>query len=797
MKKITLLLLLAISTQLTAQLNEGFDTTELPTGWTVSDGIWVSGATTNGNSSVSPRTGEAMALFKISSYDGVSVLSTPSQDLTSFASPMLTFYYTTVNWGVDIDDLTIYYKDSASGEWTLIQTYTTVATDWTKVEIILPNPSADYYIGFEGSSDWGYGITLDDVSIDEAPSCVTPTGLTATSINSTGAIIDWVSDGTGFMIEIQPGGVAQGTAGGYVIGDVTNYPATTLDLTGINPDTGVGYLASNTEYSMYVVNVCEGGNSEYAGPLTFTTECAAFAAPYSNGFEDLACWTNDNSSAPWQLGDGTNPGFGTPNPGSVTEGVSAVFFNSYSYSTVLGESTLMSPSIDLSALTVPNLTFDFVDSGTDSGGTDVVEVVVDNGTGAVVVSTLEQPQTWTEVTVDLSAYANETINIGFRVTSDYGYSNPHIDNLKVAEAPSCPTPTDLTATGISPTGALINWASDGTGFMIEIQLGGVAQGTPNTGTAEEPSVYVIGDVQPYTSTTLDLTGYLDPTTSYSVYVVNVCEDGNSEYAGPLDFTTTAFPIVPDYTNDFSSFPGDLWSQATGTIADGPSGTSAGWSYDDFLAPTYARINLWNADTIDWLISPEFDLSGQVYYLNLDVSVTAYNGGGEISMGSDDVVSLVMTTDGVTWTILKQWSAADNLGNEFVSMSEIPLVSSIDGRFASNTRFAIHASEGTADDAEDYYFNIDNFSITSSSLGINNSQISQFTYFPNPVNDQLTINAQTSVDDIAVLNMLGQVVSRQSPNSLNCLVDMAALRTGVYFVQVSIGNKTETVRILKQ
>ena len=368
-----------------------------------------------------------------------------------------------------------------------------------------------------------------------------------------------------------------------------------------------------------------------------------------------------------------------------------------------------------------------------------------------------------------------------------------LDTVVIA-APACLEPTSLTATGISPTGALINWDSDGSAFMIEIQLGGVAQGTPNSGTDTEPSVYVIGDVDPYPATTLDLTGYLSPTTSYSIYVANVCQDGNSTYSGPLDFTTTAFPIVPDYTNDFSSFPGDLWSEAEGTIAIGPSGSMGGWSGNSSSAPTYARINLWNADTNDWLISPEFDLSvarNPAYYLNLDVSVTAYNGGGEISMGSDDVVSLVMTTDGATWTILKQWSAADNLGNVFVAMDEIEV------GVPSSARFAIHASEGTVDDAEDYYFNIDNFSITSSSLGINNSEISQFTYFPNPVNDQLTINAQTSVNDIAVLNMLGQVVLRQSPNSLNCVVDMATLRTGVYFVQVSIGNKTETVRVLKQ
>ena len=155
MKKITLLLLLLTITFTSyAQLNEGFDTSALPTGWTVSDTGWSSGATANGNASVAPRTGDGMALFEISAYSGTSILSTPSQDLTSISNPQLTFYYTSVNWFGTIDDLNIYYKESASDDWTLIQSFTEEVTDWLKVEIILPNPSADYYIGFEGDTDY-------------------------------------------------------------------------------------------------------------------------------------------------------------------------------------------------------------------------------------------------------------------------------------------------------------------------------------------------------------------------------------------------------------------------------------------------------------------------------------------------------------------------------------------------------------------------------------------------------------------------------------------------------------------
>jgi hypothetical protein len=46
-------------------------------------------------------------------------------------------------------------------------------------------------------------------------------------------------------------------------------------------------------------------------------------------------------------------------------------------------------------------------------------------------------------------------------------------------------------------------------------------------------------------------------------------------------------------------------------------------------------------------------------------------------------------------------------------------------------------------------------------------------------------------------MLGQVVLRQSPNAKDGLVDMAAMQSGAYFVQITIGNTVEMVRILKQ
>ena len=45
-------------------------------------------------------------------------------------------------------------------------------------------------------------------------------------------------------------------------------------------------------------------------------------------------------------------------------------------------------------------------------------------------------------------------------------------------------------------------------------------------------------------------------------------------------------------------------------------------------------------------------------------------------------------------------------------------------------------------------------------------------------------------------MLGQEVLSTNPNSVNTEVNMFALQAGTYFVKVTIGNVTETVRVLK-
>ncbi|MGS2725906.1 T9SS type A sorting domain-containing protein [Psychroserpens sp. BH13MA-6] len=92
-----------------------------------------------------------------------------------------------------------------------------------------------------------------------------------------------------------------------------------------------------------------------------------------------------------------------------------------------------------------------------------------------------------------------------------------------------------------------------------------------------------------------------------------------------------------------------------------------------------------------------------------------------------------------------------------------------------------------------------FTITvDATLSVNSFEnANAFTYYPNPVNNELQLRAQKDIQDVAVYNMLGQEVIRTAPNAVESTVDMNGLSQGAYFVQVTIDGVTETVRVVKR
>lgn len=150
---------------------EGFEGGTIPTCWTEA---FVTGALSwqymagNGSGNTATAHGGSFdATFYEGAYgtDNITKLITPQIDLSGFSSSTLTFWYVNKLWSPDQDELKVYYKTSLGGTWTLLNTYNTNISVWTQATIPLPNLSSDYYIAFEATENYGYGIAIDDINV--------------------------------------------------------------------------------------------------------------------------------------------------------------------------------------------------------------------------------------------------------------------------------------------------------------------------------------------------------------------------------------------------------------------------------------------------------------------------------------------------------------------------------------------------------------------------------------------------------------------------------------------------------
>jgi hypothetical protein len=81
------------------------------------------------------------------------------------------------------------------------------------------------------------------------------------------------------------------------------------------------------------------------------------------------------------------------------------------------------------------------------------------------------------------------------------------------------------------------------------------------------------------------------------------------------------------------------------------------------------------------------------------------------------------------------------------------------------------------------------------LGVNNRELIGFSFSPNPVNDGLvTIKSQgSSVKNITLFDMLGRSVLQTKLNSE--VLDVRAIKSGLYLLQVSIGDRSSTSKLI--
>ncbi|WP_339887400.1 T9SS type A sorting domain-containing protein [uncultured Flavobacterium sp.] len=73
----------------------------------------------------------------------------------------------------------------------------------------------------------------------------------------------------------------------------------------------------------------------------------------------------------------------------------------------------------------------------------------------------------------------------------------------------------------------------------------------------------------------------------------------------------------------------------------------------------------------------------------------------------------------------------------------------------------------------------------------------FTFYPNPTKNNITIANKSIIDSVEITSVLGQKVMTKNINALSSEIDLSSLSNGIYFVKILSNNQIKTVKVIKE
>ena len=297
MKKITLLMaaLLWSSFFYGQHLNEGFEGSFLPAGW-----LDVAGANDVGNHMWAATTQRAYTGTKSAWFNDFFVgqegpggdnkhkfLISPVMDLSSATSPEFTYYESAKEPAIPATN-NVYYTLNYTGDpstttWVLLSAGVGTEAWGKKGPYALPSGagSETVRVAFEYEALFASEWFIDNVLVQDAPTCPAPSAASFTSVGSTSATFDWTPSGSETMWDVE---LVDITGGGSATGTPTE--------TGVSRPHTFSSLTPMNEYDAYVRADCGGGDTSiWFGPIRFSTvpdDCAnAQAVTHETGIATI------------------------------------------------------------------------------------------------------------------------------------------------------------------------------------------------------------------------------------------------------------------------------------------------------------------------------------------------------------------------------------------------------------------------------------------------------------------------------------------------------------------------------
>ena len=681
------------------------------------------------------------------------------------------------------------------------------------------------------SSEWSSEITFTTL-----PTCTAPRDVTITGITTTTATVAWTDRN-----ETNP-------ENGWIINlngidtIVTENPFTFDDLT------------SATSYTVKVAAFCsETDTSDWSATANFITPCETVVVtdqePYTEGFEaqELTCWTNDiiSGTLVWNI----------DNYNSAVGDQSVSFGGTYSSS---GSAYLVSPIFDLTQITTePQLSFYHkqaeYDDWYDSYNEELHVYYRTSPTDAwtLLADYTSNYEDFTQETMTLPN-PTATYQIAFKGVEHNGYG-VQLDEIVVEATPTCPKPTDLTASYITFTSAEIGWTPGGEETEWTVEVDGVD---------------TIVTTNPITLT--DLT----PSTTYTIRVkANCSADDQSQWSNELAFTTACEAITIDdqFSEDFSGYTATNYNElgvmptcwdaiAAGTYGPhvyagsyGPNGsTDNALIFTSGSSSTYGSPNL--------AVLPEFTNDLQGYTLSFKAKLESSYAPGVLTYGYitgvdqttfnaidtvaasttaqdfeytlpsipagtrlafcysnsniyyccaiDDVViffseetdscatptNVVVNNNVVTWTgDAANYNVQVTVAGEVVIDTTVATTTFTVEGLENNTHASVAVQAVCAEDDLSDWSEAVEFDYTN---GINNYSLKANIY-PNPTTGNVTVESDAINADITVFDAFGKLMMTSKVATERTELNFSEFAPGVYMVRIANDTAISTIKVVKK
>jgi len=365
--------------------------------------------------------------------------------------------------------------------------------------------------------------SIDELSIDEAPTCPDPVGLAAALQNDSTANLSWSAVGAAGSYEIWfgPQGFYQGT-------NTTGGTKTTTS----NAQKLLDSLSANTYYEFVVRGICgPGDSSNWVGPQRFKTPCTSFSAPYLEDFENFNIGSTPDCYEALLSAAGSIEVTGNQ---SSSGSQSVQIYNDFFPSDLI----LVSPNFNDMDLGDKRIRFKARNSSAPSE--DLIVGTISNPSDInsfQALDTIHLNTNFNTYTLSFDAstgYNMTDKNFAFKHGVLNSFEPIYIDELHYELIPSCAEPTNLSLVSSTATSADVSWNGTTGQYEYEYGIKGFSIGS---GTRVSTSA---------TTATVSLQAANVPN---QVFVRSICAPGDTSlWAGPIDISVS--PILCD---DFEAY----------------------------------------------------------------------------------------------------------------------------------------------------------------------------------------------------------------------------------------------------